>query len=234
MNAVRNNWKRRVRCRLLQRSHFLVPCKYCITETPAVSCRLGIPHNSEMSTLTENLSQDQIVTRVWTSLLWTEPVFDWFQIQLFVLVFFLEKTKLNQISSGVFSVFFFFAPDIHKEGENDVKGVTTPAASAAGVKCNRRRTSRSLNKSKSFTTTSINKYWNQIKGPVHRFYTKLSWLHIRLYGGNLEEDNLWCCHEVWGGGGSFQFITERLHCKDAGVWLKEGWMNRFFSALWEM
>lgn len=108
MNAVRNNWKRRVRCRLLQRSHFLVPCKYCITETPAVSCRLGIPHNSEMSTLTENLSQDQIVTRAWTSLLWTEPVFDWFQIQLFVLVFFLEKTKLNQISSGVFSVFLFF------------------------------------------------------------------------------------------------------------------------------
>lgn len=219
MNAVRNNWKRRVQCRLLQRSHFLVPCKYCITETPAVSCRLGIPHNSEMSTLTENLSQDQIVTRAWTSLLWTEPVFDWFQIQLFVLVFFLEKTKLNQISSGVFSVFFlffFFAPDIHKEGENDVKGVTTPAASAAGVKCNRRRTSRSLNKSKSFTT-SINKYWNQIKGPVHRFYTQ-SWVDC-TYG---------CMAAFWRkatsdvvmrfrGGGGFQFITERLHCKDAGV-----------------
>lgn len=225
MNAVRNNWKRRVRCRLLQRSHFLVPCKYCITETPAVSCRLGIPHNSEMSTLTENLSQDQIVTRVWTSLLWTEPVFDWFQIQLFVLVFFLEKTKLNQISSGVFSVFFlffFFAPDIHKEGENDVKGVTTPAASAAGVKCNRRRTSRSLNKSKSFTT-SINKYWNQIKGPVHRFYTQ-SWVDCTwLYGGILEEGNLWWCHEV-SGGRRFSIYNREATLQRCGC-LTEGGLN---------
>lgn len=144
MNAVRNNWKRRVRCRLLQRSHFLVPCKYCITETPAVSCRLGIPHNSEMSTLTENLSQDQIVTRVWTLLLWTETVFDWYQIQLFVLVFLPEKTELNQISSGV-SLCPISTHDIHKEEERDVKGVTTPAASGAGVKSNRQR---SPNKSK--------------------------------------------------------------------------------------
>lgn len=97
MNAVRNNWKHRVWCRLLQRSHFLMPCKYCITKTPAVSCRLGIPYNSETSTLTENLSQDQIVTRAWTLLLWTEPAFDWFQIQLFVLAFFLAKTELNWI-----------------------------------------------------------------------------------------------------------------------------------------
>lgn len=97
MNAVRNNWKRRVWCRLLQCSHFLMPCKYCITETPAVSCRLGIPHNSETSTLAENLSQDQIVTGVWMSLPWTEPVFDWFQIQLFVLVFFFSLRKQSWI-----------------------------------------------------------------------------------------------------------------------------------------
>lgn len=109
MNAVRNNWKRRVRCRLLQCSHFLMPCKYCITETPAVSCRLGIPHKSETSTLTENLSQDQIITGIRTSLLWTDPGFDWFRIQLFVLVFFLEQTRVeSDLSEQLTSCYFLW------------------------------------------------------------------------------------------------------------------------------
>lgn len=120
MNAVRNNWKRCVRCRLLQCSHFLMPCKYCIAKTPAVSCRLGIPHNSKTSTLTENLSQDQIVTGAWSSLPWTDPVIDWFQIQQFVL-FYLRKQSWMKFTRAacvlfppcVFSV--FFTHDFHKE-----------------------------------------------------------------------------------------------------------------------
>lgn len=131
MNAVKNNWKHGVWCRLLQCSHFIVPCKYCITETPTVSCRLGIPHNSETSTLTENLSQDQIITRVSTLLPWTGLLFGWFQFQLFVLVFLVEKTKLAISLNNSCPVLFwgflsflcvsvfssFFTDDTHKEGE---------------------------------------------------------------------------------------------------------------------
>lgn len=127
MNAVRNNWERYVRCRLWQCSHFLVPCKYCITEIPAVSCRLGIPHNPEMSTLTENLSQDRIVTRVWTSFQWTETVFfGRFQIQMFVLVFLLEKTELNEWDFLWWFLFLFFFPSLLTSIRSRGKGCQRP------------------------------------------------------------------------------------------------------------
>lgn len=69
-----------------------------------------------------------------------------------ILCFFsLELTGWNQISSGVFSFLFLFLPTTStwREGEagggeggggRGVKRVTAPAASGAGVKCNRRKT----------------------------------------------------------------------------------------------
>lgn len=152
MNAVRNNWKHRAWCRLLQRSHFLMPCKYCITKTPAVSCRLGIPHNSETSTLTRKLEprsnrkQSLNVTPVDRANVWLISdsavcpcLFSWENR--------VELDCAEQPVSRFLCVFsVFFTHGFHKEGEKDVKGVATPAASAGGEKYSRWRPTRSLNK----------------------------------------------------------------------------------------
>lgn len=139
MNAVRNNWERCVRRRLSQRSHFHVPCKYCITEIPAVSCRLGIPHNSEMSTLTGNLSQDQncnhslIAAPVDAGAFWSilnSDVCLW--------------SCLEWVFSGDFSLI----ARIPGHGCHKPRRVCR-------CWCNRWTTSESLNKSKYFTTAAI-------------------------------------------------------------------------------
>lgn len=60
-------------------------------------------------------------------------------------VFLLEKAELDEISSGGFSVVFFFSSLVTSIRRGRRMAV---AACGTGVKCNRRRTSRSLNKSK--------------------------------------------------------------------------------------
>lgn len=142
MNAVRNNWERCVRRRLSQRSHFHVPCKYCITEIPAVSCRLGIPHSSEMSTLTGNLSQDQNCNRSLIAAPADTGAF-WSILNLDVCLWScLERDFIGDFSFNC------------EDARTRVSQSPPRSLLVQGTRCNRWTTSQSLNKSKYFTTAA--------------------------------------------------------------------------------